>query len=172
MRYLILVALIVLLGAGFGFSKKNDITSNNTDVELNGQTDKKDTTYSSNKILNLSKRNMTKVPMDIFSLVETEELNLSGNNLEGSLPAEVRHLENLKILNLSNNKFTGVPAEIGQLKKLEVLDLSNNSLTGLPYELANLSNLKTLNLSGNNYSEEDLENIKRNLSPSTVIITN
>jgi Leucine-rich repeat (LRR) protein len=66
--------------------------------------------------------------------------------------------------------MTGVPAEVGQLSKLEVLDLSNNQLTGLPNELANLKKLKTLNLSGNAYSVQDLDVIRRGLSPDVNII--
>ena len=66
--------------------------------------------------------------------------------------------------------MTGVPAEIGQLENLQILDLSNNNLTGLPYELGNLKNLKTLNISGNNYSEIDLAIIKEKLPADTIII--
>ena len=66
--------------------------------------------------------------------------------------------------------MTGVPAEIGQLQNLEVLDLSNNQLTGLPNELANLKKLKIFNLSGNNYSQMDLEVIKTGLPSGVQII--
>lgn len=120
--------------------------------------------------LDLSGQNMAKVPESIFSQTNLEELNLSQNKLGGSLPAEIRHLQKLKSLNISNNKMTGLPAEIGQLQSLEVLDISNNQLTGLPYELGNLKNLKTLNISGNAYSEADLKIIKAALPAQTVII--
>ncbi len=121
--------------------------------------------------LNLSNKNLTKVPATIFGQTDLVSLNLSNNKLEGSLQAEVRQLRNLRTLDLSNNNFTGVPAEVGQLSKLEVLDLSFNNLTGLPNEIGNLSNLKSLDLRGNTYSKADLEIIKKSLPTTTEILT-
>lgn len=124
-----------------------------------------------NLVVDLSGQNLTAVPQSVFASTAVEELNLANNRLGGSLPGEIRLLQNLKILNLSNNQFTGVPAEVGQLRNLEVLDVSNNQLTGLPMELGNLKNLKTLNLKGNDYSVSDLENIKKGLPQSVIIET-
>lgn len=121
--------------------------------------------------LDLSNKGLTKVPGYVFDSRALVGLNLSTNALEGAMPSQVGQLKNLKVLNLSNNKFTGVPAEIGQLKNLEILNLSNNQLTGLPNELGNLSNLKLLDLSGNDYSEADLSGIRAKLPASTVIVT-
>lgn len=122
--------------------------------------------------LDMSGQGLVSVPMSVFSRTDIEVLNLSNNALSGALPAEVRHLSRLKILNLSYNNFTSVPAEVGQLSNLEVLDLSYNNLTGLPYELGNLSNLKLLDLTGNDYTEADLEIIRASLPSTTVIKTN
>lgn len=120
--------------------------------------------------LNLSDRGLREVPKDIFSRTDLERLDLSHNNLTGALPAEVRHLAKLRVLDLSYNDFTGVPAEVGQLRELQVLDLSHNRLTGLPYELGNLINLEVLDLRGNAYSVQDLEIIKRTLPANTRIL--
>ncbi|MDD2656355.1 MAG: leucine-rich repeat domain-containing protein [Patescibacteria group bacterium] len=120
--------------------------------------------------LDLSSQNLSKVPDNTFKQTNLQELDISNNKLTGSLQAEIRHLQNLRVLNMSNNHLTGVPAEIGQLSKLEILDLSNNQLTGLPNELGNLKNLKTLNISGNNYSAQDLEVIKKRLASDVNII--
>jgi Leucine-rich repeat (LRR) protein len=120
--------------------------------------------------LDLSGRGLTEVPKDIFTRIDVERLNLSRNNLTGSLPAEVRHLENLRVLDLSYNKFTGVPAEVGQLSKLQVLDLSYNNLTGLPNELGALIHLEVLDLRGNAYSAADLAVIKKTLPGSVRIL--
>lgn len=124
---------------------------------------------TSSNVLDLSGRRLTTIPSYIFDKTNTQELNLSDNRLDGALQAEIRHLQKLRILNLSSNQFTAVPAEVGQLKNLEILDLSNNQITGLPNELGNLSNLKVLNLKGNDYSSVDLNIIKQGLPASTVI---
>lgn len=100
----------------------------------------------------------------------TKVLDLSGRGLTGSLKAEIRHLQDLQVLDISDNNFTGLPAEVGQLSKLQTLDLSNNPFTGLPYELGNLKNLKTFDLRGTNYAEQDLDVIRKNLPSSTVIM--
>ena len=126
---------------------------------------------TSSKSLDLSGQGLAKVPEYVFGRTDLESLDLSDNILTGALQAEVRHLKNLRSLDLSGNNFTGVPAEIGQLSKLEILDLSDNRITGLPYELGNLSNLKILRLTGNNYSAADLAVITSSLPPSVTIET-
>ncbi|WVZ77882.1 hypothetical protein U9M48_025683 [Paspalum notatum var. saurae] len=61
-----------------------------------------------------------------------------------------------KVLNLSNNKFTGeIPQEIGQLKALILLDISFNNLSGpIPQSICNLTNLEVLDLSSNSLTGE------------------
>ncbi len=117
-----------------------------------------------------SNSGLTKIEASFFSThTNITELNFSNSSISGALPAEVRLLQNLRVLNLSHNLMTGVPAEIGQLENLETLDLSYNKLTGLPSELGNLKNLKILNLVGNTYSTQDLEGIRTRIPQATVI---
>jgi Leucine-rich repeat (LRR) protein len=125
---------------------------------------------ASGVVINMSGKGLTSVPKEIFSQTEITTLNLSHNALTGALPAEVRHLSNLKVLDLSDNQFTGVPAEVGQLSELRELDLSNNPITGLPYEIGNLKKLERLDLSGTRYSKQDLEVIKNGLSAEVLIV--
>jgi len=162
---LIIVAASLLLSSfALLHIQQNNLTSTQID---NTQPVQKPQT---NKKLDLSNRNLQKIPEYVFNQKGLEELNVSGNQLTGAIQTEIRQLQNLKILNASNNQMTGVPAEIGQLQNLQVLDLSNNQLTGLPYELGNLQNLKILNISGNNYSKLDLSIIQEKLPKSINII--
>jgi hypothetical protein len=77
-------------------------------------------------------------------------LNLSGNELSGTIPAGLGSFENLLYLDLSGNNFAGtVPSEIGNLQNLLTLDLSDNELTQLPASINNLTSLQNLILRNN-----------------------
>ncbi|WPD22899.1 MAG: COR domain-containing protein [Candidatus Electrothrix scaldis] len=101
--------------------------------------------------LDLSDKNLTKLPPELFQLTKLtglEVLNLSGNQF-ATFPPEIFELTNLTLLDLSNNQLTALPPNILQLTNLEVLNLSGNKLTTLPPELFELTSLILLNLSGN-----------------------
>ena len=76
---------------------------------------------------------------------------LDGNNLTGSLPAELGKLQNLTRLALNRNGLTGaIPPELGNLSSLSIIGLARNSLSGaLPATLGNLSGLTRLSLHDN-----------------------
>ncbi len=76
-------------------------------------------------------------------------LDLSDNNLSGSLPAAVGDLAALEYLNLGSNQITGVPGQIGRLRQLVSLSIDNNQLTTLPRGFTNLRALEYLNLDNN-----------------------
>ena len=171
MKTILIIVFVVLALGTVGYVVREKGVGDNTQQTMGSEQGNTTNTTVTRLVLNLSGQGLTKAPAYIFTRTDIEELDLSNNSLDGALQAEVRHLQNLRVLNLSNNKFTGVPAEVGQLKNLEVLDLSNNQLTGLPYELGNLSKLKLLDVSGNAYSEADLAKIQASLPSSTVIKT-
>jgi Leucine-rich repeat (LRR) protein len=87
-----------------------------------------------------------------YSVLNTTYLNLSGNQLTGSIPPEIGNMTNLERLTIINNEqLTGtIPPEIGNLTNLTHLKLYNNQLTGsIPPEIGNLTNLKNLILHHN-----------------------
>ncbi|KAL6989197.1 hypothetical protein U1Q18_014950 [Sarracenia purpurea var. burkii] len=81
--------------------------------------------------------------------------------LGGKISPSLLQLQNLKYLDLSQNRFTGIPIPefIGSLSSLQYLDLSSSYFSGsIPHQLMNLSNLRYLDLGGNNYlNVENLE---------------
>ena len=88
---------------------------------------------------------------EYYSVLNTTELDLSSNQLTGSIPPEIRNLTNLTYLNLSSNQLTGsIPSKIGNLTNLTSLWLFNNQLTGeIPSEIGILTNLNYLYLHNN-----------------------
>ncbi|KAJ4769349.1 LRR receptor-like Serine/Threonine-kinase [Rhynchospora pubera] len=81
-------------------------------------------------------------------------IDLSNNNLTGTIPDTIVALSRLMNLNLSNNHLIGkIPTEIGNMKSLESLDLRMNNLSGsIPQSMSTLNSLAVLNLSYNNLS--------------------
>ncbi|KAG1362498.1 putative MDIS1-interacting receptor like kinase 2 [Cocos nucifera] len=85
-------------------------------------------------------------------------LNLTFNNLYGSIPPTIAALSKLTSLDLCANNFTGIiPLQISSLTKLNSLNLSDNQISGsvpawlreIPKNLSKLTNLFNLNLSNN-----------------------
>lgn len=153
-KLLIITAAIMLVGVGCSSGGINDPV----DDQVIGSS-----------IVDRSNQNLTSFPKSLLNQSGIEELDISGNQMTGALPAEIGQLSRLRVLDASNNQFTGIPAEVGQLNNLEVLDYSNNQLTGIPNELGNLSNLKILDFSGNDISEHDLGVIREALPASVEI---
>jgi uncharacterized repeat protein (TIGR01451 family) len=102
--------------------------------------------------VNLSINQLTgTIPTELGNLVNLTELNLGGNQLTGTIPTELGNLVALTQLKLSNNQLTGsIPTVLGNLVNLTALGLDNNQLTGsIPTELGNLVALTQLDLSNN-----------------------
>lgn len=104
------------------------------------------------KALDLSKKNLTKVPTKVFKNTQLEVLLLDNNQLK-NLPPETQSLRNLKYLDISNNKCTDLPALTGKLLKLRFLNLSKNDLKDLPPEIGGLKHLENLDISNNSLAD-------------------
>ncbi|XP_062200541.1 brassinosteroid LRR receptor kinase BRL2-like [Phragmites australis] len=81
-----------------------------------------------------------------------EYLDLSYNELSGSIPEEFGDMVVLQVLDLARNNLTGeIPTSLGRLRNLGVFDVSHNGLTGgIPYSFSNLSFLVQIDVSDNN----------------------
>jgi len=82
------------------------------------------------------------------------QIDLTSNQLNGSIPPDLQNLPNLVYLYLRSNQLSGtIPPELGNLPNLLDLWLAANQLDGtIPQSLGNLSNLKTLWLDTNQLS--------------------
>ena len=106
---------------------------------------------------NFSRNWLTDAPLrewygvGINSYGRVRSIQLTNNNLTGSLPPELSRLTKMFFLSLYNNEITGpIPPELGNLSDLGYFVLSFNNLTGpIPPEFGDLANLKTLELAGN-----------------------
>ncbi|GKC60038.1 receptor-like protein EIX1, partial [Tanacetum coccineum] len=88
------------------------------------------------------------------NLALLKNIDLSSNNLDGSILDELTELYELLALNFSNNALTGeVPLKIGHMNKLLILDMSRNSLSGsIPSSMSRMTSLDYLDFSYNNMS--------------------
>lgn len=105
--------------------------------------------------LDLSNNNLRgTLPNELSQLKNLSVVSLNGNDLIDPFPWFLKECAQLKSLNLGSNEFSGVLSpEIGQMNRLEFLALDDNHFTGaIPAELANLKQLKTLLLGWNRFT--------------------
>ena len=78
-------------------------------------------------------------------------IELTDNQLEGQIPAEVGNLANLEHLDLAGNLLTGsIPEELGEINRLRHINLGQNLLEGtIPFEALARTSLETLILHEN-----------------------
>ncbi len=102
--------------------------------------------------IDLSENNLIgTIPNSIGSFVALDKLFLNGNVIHGFIAESIGSLKKLKRLNLSDNYLTGsIPDSLFTLYKLEKLYLGNNILTGnIPSNISSMTNLYTLDISAN-----------------------
>jgi Leucine-rich repeat (LRR) protein len=82
---------------------------------------------------------------------QVTQIDLTDNNLTGSLPAELGDLTGLALLYLSHNSIGGaIPSTFGDLTALREIHMSVNQLTGpIPVEIGNLVRLEKLIIDNN-----------------------
>jgi Leucine rich repeat len=130
------------------------------DLIDNGQCPEVEINYDGLKKLNLSYKNLTSLDglQNIPSIQQVQILNSTNNKLT-QLPTTIGSLTNLKKLYLHTNKLTQLPSTIGSLTNLQSLNLDNNQLTQLPSTIGSLINLECLYLDNNYLNIQDIEKI-------------
>ncbi|MDW7695377.1 gliding motility-associated C-terminal domain-containing protein [Flammeovirgaceae bacterium SG7u.111] len=112
--------------------------------------------------LDLTGNNLNgEVPAELGSIVSLERLVLADNVLSGEIPSELGDLVNLRVLKMENNTLSDtIPEELGKLFMLDTLSLFNNQLEGnFPKEFGKLASLTVLWLDQNQLDDELPEEI-------------
>ncbi|KAJ6776185.1 CYSTEINE-RICH RLK (RECEPTOR-LIKE KINASE) PROTEIN [Salix koriyanagi] len=93
------------------------------------------------------------LPPDLSRFPYLQEIDLSRNYLDGTIPREWGATQMVNI-SMVGNRFTGpIPKEIGNISTLANFTVEFNQLSGvLPPELGNLSRLEKLHLTSNKFT--------------------
>uniref|UniRef100_M8BZ73 non-specific serine/threonine protein kinase n=1 Tax=Aegilops tauschii TaxID=37682 RepID=M8BZ73_AEGTA len=105
--------------------------------------------------LELSHNELTgSIPVNIKLLKELRALLLHDNQIRDSIPPVLANLTKLQLLMLHDNQVSGeIPRQIGEMGNLVRLNLSNNYLVGpIPCEIGHLKHLLKLDFSSNDLS--------------------
>ncbi|KFK28428.1 hypothetical protein AALP_AA8G513400 [Arabis alpina] len=91
------------------------------------------------------------IPPSISTAGNLSQLEISGNNFTGAIPIKICDLRDLRVIDLSRNRFSGsIPSCINRLKKLERLEMQENLLDGeIPRSVSSCTELTELNLANN-----------------------
>jgi len=130
------------------------------------------------KRINLGYSALSKIPSEIFDILNAEELSIENNRFK-KLGPEIGRLKNLRKINLSWNKLKAIPEGLQKLENLQELDLSSNKLKKKSKAwraILGLKGLKSLNLTSNSLGNppEDLSGLSRleSLDLSDVALNN
>lgn len=103
--------------------------------------------------VDLSDKNLTEVPTNVFSLKDIIGLDLSYNKLLSVPPQISRLASTVKALDLTNNRLTSLPESIGKMFRLHTLVVDDNQLTRLPRSIVDLNNLTILSVQNNRLTQ-------------------
>ncbi len=93
------------------------------------------------RVLTLQRLGLETVPIEIYSLNNIEQIDLSYNKID-SLSDQLRIFHNLNTLKLGWNSFKTFPEVLLELSSLESLNLRANQISKIPENIKNLDKLK------------------------------
>ena len=102
--------------------------------------------------LDLKRKRLKEVPVEILQFKNLQELNLNRNKLD-SLPPWLIQLQDLMVFSANRNEIEEIPKEICRLPELRILDMSNNYLKSIPKNINQAKKLEKLILWGNLISD-------------------
>eukprot|EP00535_Pseudo-nitzschia_heimii_P011304 CAMPEP_0197192880 /NCGR_PEP_ID=MMETSP1423-20130617/25947_1 /TAXON_ID=476441 /ORGANISM="Pseudo-nitzschia heimii, Strain UNC1101" /LENGTH=707 /DNA_ID=CAMNT_0042645877 /DNA_START=84 /DNA_END=2207 /DNA_ORIENTATION=- len=119
------------------------------------------------KELDISNNNIAgTIPNQIIQNKNLKVLDLHSNDFWGSFPREIFANDAMEYFAIQNNRFMGtITDRIGYLKNLKHFDVSSNLLTGtIPDTISLLTKLVSLHTSGNTFDRQPMRNFFSALS--------
>ncbi|KAK0345864.1 hypothetical protein LTR94_009111 [Friedmanniomyces endolithicus] len=114
------------------------------------------------EILDLHGNSLSALPAGMRRLERLTIINLAHNKLDNSCLDVVSQIQSLKELRLGHNNLSGnLSSAICSLTNLEILDVQANRLLSLPEALRELVSLKVLNVAGNQLTALPMEAIQQ-----------
>ncbi|MFT4536563.1 MAG: hypothetical protein ACI9P5_003939 [Saprospiraceae bacterium] len=90
------------------------------------------------------------LPQDLAALIELKQLNLSNNILIDTIPDYWDSLDHLLVLDMRFNQFTGaIPSSYSSMTRINKIHLDYNSLDSIPVGLGYNNSLRTFTASNN-----------------------
>ncbi|TYH82936.1 hypothetical protein ES332_D02G096500v1 [Gossypium tomentosum] len=106
-------------------------------------------------LLDLSNNNLVgTIPTSFGNCSPLLYLNLGSNNLTDGIPEELQGAKRLRFLNVSGNHFDGpFPSVVRRLERISVIDMGNNKFSGkIPEFIGDLKDLRILLLEFNSFN--------------------
>ncbi|XP_034225540.1 receptor-like protein EIX2 [Prunus dulcis] len=97
------------------------------------------------------------IPSNFDKLMpKLEELYISENHLNGTIPPSICNMQNLAVLSLRSNYFSGeFPHTWSSWSQITIVDAAYNNLSGnIPTSMGILSSLEILKLNNNNFGDK------------------
>ncbi|XP_068632359.1 leucine-rich repeat-containing protein 40-like [Battus philenor] len=103
------------------------------------------------EILDANHNDIDRLP-DFYGCTALKEIYIANNFIKEITEEFCDQMQNLRVLNIRDNKIELLPENISLLQRLKRLDLTNNNLNKLPKNLGLLSQLQSINMDGNKLS--------------------
>ncbi|KAL1537955.1 putative leucine-rich repeat receptor-like serine/threonine-protein kinase [Salvia divinorum] len=137
-----------------GWVTKNPVRGSENAVTCNCTFDNNTTCHVTSIILKAQSLNGS-LPRELVRLPFLQEIDLTRNYVNGTVPPEWGSMNLVNISMLGNRISGSIPKELANITTLQHLVLENNQLTGeIPPELGNLPQIRRLLFSSNNLSGE------------------
>lgn len=157
------VDLVKFIAADNELAQISDAVFPDVDMDdFDPDSDEKGPQFGGIETLDLHGNILSSIPLGLRRLQQLRVLNLSNNAIGMEQMNVIVEITSLVDLKLANNKLEGpLPSTLSSLQKLESLDLRGNALTSLPEELGDLKCLKSLDVGENQLSALPFEALSK-----------